>query len=193
MTTHVISFGCRRRPRGTRLPCPSPGTPGVQEAEELDDLGDQAGPAGLVAGARARRRCRRGSTRRTGGGRASAGRSGTSRCRRRPAAGRARRAGRCASSRSAISLATSKRFIIVARAGRALDLEVVAVVEVELQQRPDDQRVDRHPDRPAPVGVAAEHAGVRLGRQVVDAVLLAADVEDVRVLARGTCESERMP
>ena len=53
---------------------------------------------------RGRRRCRRGSTRRTACGRASADRSGTSRRRRTPAAARSRRAGRCARAASAISL-----------------------------------------------------------------------------------------
>ena len=48
---------------------------------------------------------------------------------------------------------------ICAGAGRALDPEVVAVVVVELLQRLDQQVVDREPDRPAPVRVAAEQAG----------------------------------
>ena len=52
----------------------------------------------------------------------------------------------------------------------------------EVPERPDDEQVDRHPDRSPPVGVAAEHAGVRLGRQVVHAVLLAAYVQDERML-----------
>ena len=42
------------------------------------------------------------------------------------------------------------------RAGRAFHLEIVAEVVVELLQRFDQQVVDREPDRPAPVGVAAE-------------------------------------
>ena len=71
---------------------------------------------------------------------------------------------------------------MLAGAGGAFDLEVVAVVQVEIQQRPDDHDVHRHPDRPAPVGVAAEHAGVRLARQVVHPVLLALHVENERVL-----------
>ena len=64
----------------------------------------------------------------------------------------------------------------------AFDFEVVAVIEIEVPERPDDEQVDRHPDRSPPVGVAAEHAGVRLGRQVVHAVLLAAYVQDERML-----------
>src|SRR5262249_28966139 len=38
-----------------------------------------------------------------------------------------------------------------ARSDRALHLEVVAIVAVKPPQRLDDQRVDRKPDRPAPI------------------------------------------
>ena len=62
------------------------------------------------------------------------------------------------------------------------DFEVVAVVQIEVQQRPDNERVHRHPDRSPPVGVAAEHASVRLRRQVVHSVFLPLHVEDVGVL-----------
>jgi hypothetical protein len=62
--------------------------------------------------------------------------------------------------------------------GRAFNLEVVAVVEVEVQERPDKYGIDRHPDRTPPVGVAAEHVGVRLCGQIIHTVLLAARVED---------------
>ena len=55
---------------------------------------------------------------------------------------------------------------VVAGAGRALDLELVAVEAVQVQQRPDEQHVDGHPNRTAPVGVAAEHPGVRFGRKI---------------------------
>ena len=44
----------------------------------------------------------------------------------------------------------------LARSGRALDLEVVAVVVVKLLQRLDQQIVRGKPDRSAPVRVAAE-------------------------------------
>src|SRR5215469_12351620 len=44
-----------------------------------------------------------------------------------------------------------------------LDLEIVAVVQVVLDERAQDQDVHRHPDRTAPVGIAAEHSGVGLG------------------------------
>ena len=84
--------------------------------------------------------------------------------------------------RRPISLGDLEQVHLVARAGRALDLEPVAVVAVELDQPAEDHDVHREPDRAAPVGVAAEHPGVRLGGQVVDAVLLPVPVEHARLL-----------
>ncbi|MBN8899868.1 MAG: carboxylesterase family protein [Rhodospirillales bacterium] len=55
-------------------------------------------------------------------------------------------------------------------AGRAFDREVRAVIAVEAAQALDQQVVHRHPDRPAPVGVAAEHPGIRLRRLVLHPV-----------------------
>ena len=46
----------------------------------------------------------------------------------------------------------------IARAGGALDFEIVAQVVVELLQRLDQQIIHRKPDRPAPVRIAAEQA-----------------------------------
>ena len=80
----------------------------------------------------------------------------------------------------------------LARAGRALDLEVVAVVAVQLEQRAQDHEVHREPDRPAPVRVAAEHPAVGLGRQVADLVVLAAPVEPYGS-SRWRAEIARMP
>src|SRR5262245_47923192 len=48
---------------------------------------------------------------------------------------------------------------VLSRSGGALDLKIVAVVSVVLQQCTDDQRIDRHPDRTAPIRVTAEHTG----------------------------------
>ena len=56
----------------------------------------------------------------------------------------------------------------LARAGRVLDLQVIAVEPVVALQRVDHEIVDREPDRAAPVGVAPEHGGGGLGRLVVD-------------------------
>ncbi len=67
------------------------------------------------------------------------------------------------------------------RTGRTLDLELVAVEAVQIHQRPDDQHIDRHPHRAAPVGVAAEHAAIRFGGQVLHLVLLATDLEHERM------------
>src|SRR5438445_12029607 len=46
------------------------------------------------------------------------------------------------------------------RARGTFDLEVIAVVLVEVQQTPDQYTIHRHPDRTAPVGIAHEHTGV---------------------------------
>src|SRR5918999_2034810 len=62
---------------------------------------------------------------------------------------------------------------------RALDAEALSEVVMELLERLDDEEVDREPDRPAPVRVAAEQAAVRLGRLVVDGVAHPHRVEDV--------------
>ena len=71
----------------------------------------------------------------------------------------------------------------LARAGRVLDLEVIAVEPVVALEGFDHQVVDRHPDRAAPVGVAAEHRRGRLGRLIVDRGLVALGVELVGMIA----------
>ena len=78
--------------------------------------------------------------------------------------------------------------------GRTFHDEVIAVEGIVLQQRPDDQRVDGHPDRSAPVGVATKHAGIGFAGQIRDAVFLAARVEHVgmlRVKARERTDAVR--
>src|SRR5439155_14268607 len=69
------------------------------------------------------------------------------------------------------------------RPDRALDAQRVAVKVVIAFERLDDQVVHREPDRPTPVGVAAEEAGVGFRGRVVDAVLLAVDRQDEGPLA----------
>ena len=71
----------------------------------------------------------------------------------------------------------------VPAAGRVLDLEVVAEEPVVALEGADHEVVEREPDRPAPVGVAAEHRRRRLGRLVVDRRPDPLDVELVGVLA----------
>ena len=68
------------------------------------------------------------------------------------------------------------------RAGRAFHLQVVAVIPVVGDQGPDQEHVDGEPDRAAPVGVAAEHPGSRLGRLVLHAVFRTVNVEGVGVI-----------
>src|SRR5262249_10581925 len=68
------------------------------------------------------------------------------------------------------------------RCGRALDLKIVAVILVKLQQRPDDHRVYREPDRASPVRVAAEETGARLCRFVGSLVFLSENRESIRML-----------
>src|SRR5262245_51359177 len=50
---------------------------------------------------------------------------------------------------------------------RAFDAKLVAVELVELVQALDDQIVERHPDRTAPIGVAAEKIALRFGRDIL--------------------------
>ena len=58
-----------------------------------------------------------------------------------------------------------------------LDGEIISIEGVIIHQGPNDQDVDRHPDRSAPVGVAAEHAGIGFRRQIPDTIFLAAGME----------------
>ena len=46
----------------------------------------------------------------------------------------------------------------------------------------NDQCVHRHPDRPAPVGVSAEHSGIRFAGQVLHLDIPVPQDEDERVL-----------
>ena len=56
----------------------------------------------------------------------------------------------------------------LARSGRVVDREVVAHERVPVPERHDDEVVRRHPDRSAPVRVAAEQARRRFAGLVVD-------------------------
>ena len=100
--------------------------------------GVRRGPSSPSGGwPRGRRRCRRGSTRRRGSGRASAGRPGTSPCRRRPGGGPLASRRKMAERRRADLLGHLEEGHPVPGAGRALDLEVVAVEAVEVQEPAD--------------------------------------------------------
>src|SRR5947199_10808518 len=69
------------------------------------------------------------------------------------------------------------------RAGGTLDAQVVAVEVVVALERLGEQVVQREPHRAAPVGVAPEETGVRLGGRVVDLVLMPVHRENDRALA----------
>jgi len=64
-------------------------------------------------------------------------------------------------------------------AGRTLDFKGVAVKMIEFLQGFDKQVVYRKPDRPTPVGIAAEKSAFGLRRLVADGVGLAIHVEFV--------------
>ena len=67
-----------------------------------------------------------------------------------------------------MSCAISPNVLCLPGAGRVLELEVVAEIALVDDELADGEVVERHPDRAAPVGVAAEHARDRLGGLVVD-------------------------
>src|SRR5439155_16651974 len=71
----------------------------------------------------------------------------------------------------------------ISRAGRALDLERLAIKKVVTFERFDDQEVNRKPDRPPPVRIATEQIAVPLARDVIDPELLVTGAKDVRLLA----------
>lgn len=64
---------------------------------------------------------------------------------------------------------------------RVLNLQLVAVEVMEALQGLDEQVVDWKPDRASPVGISTEHGCCRLGGRVIDAELLAVDMQHVRV------------
>src|SRR5262249_947827 len=70
-----------------------------------------------------------------------------------------------------------------ARTRRTLNPEVVAEVGVVLEKRSNDQRVDRHPDRPAPVRITAKHPGRCFGRHVPAPKFSPPHRDDVRVVS----------
>ncbi len=69
-----------------------------------------------------------------------------------------------------------------ARAGRTLNPEVVAAIEIEGQQGMDQQGVPWHPYGTPPVGVSTEPAGVGFCWKIVHSIFLAYHIEDVGML-----------
>jgi hypothetical protein len=75
-----------------------------------------------------------------------------------------------------------------AGARRAFNGKCVSVVGVIVKQGTQDQEVNRHPDRAAPVGIAAEHAGIGFGREIVDSILAPPGAKDVGMVGVPTRE-----
>ncbi len=64
-----------------------------------------------------------------------------------------------------------------------LNLEFISVkTTLQIYQHSDDRRIDRHPRRSSPVGISAEHSGVRFGLQVPHMVLLIAHQKHERMI-----------
>src|SRR5690348_16901349 len=59
---------------------------------------------------------------------------------------------------------------------------LIAEKEMKLLKRFDEQIVDGEPDRSAPIRIPAELRSARFRRLVVDSVLMAHDVQDVRMI-----------
>src|SRR5262245_29585259 len=82
---------------------------------------------------------------------------------------------------------------LLSGAGRKLELKTLASEIVELLQGLDEQIIQRKPDRPAPVGISAEQPGGRFSRLVVHRILVAIDLQPVRlmqVITRERADSE---
>src|SRR5271165_2705018 len=71
----------------------------------------------------------------------------------------------------------------LARTGGALHFEVVAKIVMELLQRLNQQEIDREPDRPAPVGVAAKQSSGRFAGLIIDSIFGVAEPQHVRIIA----------
>src|SRR5580692_7471856 len=71
---------------------------------------------------------------------------------------------------------------VTAGTGWTLDLEVVSVIQIIGKQRADQQGVHRHPYGAPPVGVPTKHAGIGFCREVIYAIFLGIDVENVGML-----------
>src|SRR5205823_8568448 len=71
---------------------------------------------------------------------------------------------------------------IVAGSSRAFDFEIIAVIVMKLLKRFNEQVIDRHPDRSAPIRIPAENTGLRFSRLIANHFLLSANQQRVRVI-----------
>ena len=161
-------FDCMPRQANGSVQCWASNVPGyiggpasrnpLRARRALDQLGDEPGPAGLMAGAQAGSVVAVEVLVEQDADRAKADRSETSGSAEDRAAPVCVARERFRSSRCESSAATSQSVTYSPGAGRQLDLEVVAVVVMEVLQRFDHEVVEREPDRPAPVRVSAEQS-----------------------------------
>ena len=79
---------------------------------------------------------------------------------------------------------------VTARAGRALDFEIISVIMVKFLQGFDQQIIDGKPDGAAPIRIAAEQPRLRLSLFITDDIGRSMTFQYIRVflviLAHGT-------
>src|SRR5206468_8517517 len=80
-------------------------------------------------------------------------------------------------------LADIKQVHQIVGPGRELDPERVAIVQIKIQECTYDHNVDWEPNRTAPIGVPAEHWTIRFAGQIVDLVIVAVHLENVRMIS----------
>src|SRR5260370_127952 len=74
----------------------------------------------------------------------------------------------------------------VSGADGTFHLERFAIEQVITLERFDDEKVDRKPNRPAPVRVATEKITRSFARNVINAVFVVADTENIRLFVMDT-------
>src|SRR5580704_2245488 len=80
------------------------------------------------------------------------------------------------------------------RTAWAFDREIVAIINVVLQERSNNQSIDGHPDWAAPVGVPPKHAGIRLAWKIRHRIVLVTPAKHIGmpgVIARKGADAER--
>src|SRR5215510_723382 len=68
-------------------------------------------------------------------------------------------------------------------AGGELNPERVAVVQVKIQESPNDQNVNGKPNRAAPIRISTEHGAIRFTGQIAHSILVSMHLENVRMFS----------
>ena len=66
---------------------------------------------------------------------------------------------------------------------RTFNFKIIAIICDILVQSPDNQCIYRHPDGSAPVGITAEHTGVRFAGKICHFVVLSIDIDMERMIS----------